>query len=821
MINARQYLISFLATLSGNKAVMTGLQQMQVGQVGLGTATAKTTKTGQSFNDMLNKASKRALIVAPVWMLLRTIMMGFIRVIGDMVRATFELEEGMARIQTVLHGTSSQIEAYMAVIKRQILDTAVTTRVSIKELAEAFYFLQTANLSAEEAMAGFIPTINAMVGTGNNAKDTARAIAGAYNTMGKYLDESLTITERFTEIADILTYTYATQDVQLSELIQSYTKLAPYLSGLSDEFGDIVTLLGFLNTRLLRAGRTGRLTGRAILQLTKNAEKLASIFGIAFDPAQQINFLDTIKQIHKAMGETTKITAEQGQALQEVFATRAGVVIRILVSHFDELQESIRLARENAEGFANAMAKIRMGTVSAQMERMKNILAVITNEFVSGVYGAGDFANALDGINDSLEALRLPFKRTGQLVGWFAQNISVSALAWEQMFKHPLSWVDQANKMQLYLTTWREYLKAQEKSIEKAEEDAEVREKLRKEEKLIQELRLHGRKEEEQKIKHTINLLKSMGVHELDIAKYRLESLEILESFMTEQEYSLELEKAQDAVLEKQLKHREEILNIIEKAGLDLMRTMGASESQILELKIRQLETDRQMIGEAKYLLEYERLRVQQVVALQKEKEKELKTMTNLAMQYQKADEMERSRLRRMMELRGLSPEELTKKYKENMYDRTIIEEYWSNFSQEGQQAVGEIIRKMYDLPEAPTGGLGEIPDNLMDNLSPTGAQRYWDEWTRRAREALEEFGNEWEKLGALAGIGAVDKGIRHRIAIDQHVDLGTTIENIEIKLPANALDRVAEETAKQIEEKLKTDETLQKRLAELLRPYI
>ena len=120
MINARQYLISFLATISGHKAVTTGLQQMEHGQKGLGTATEKGTKKGQSFNDMLTKATKRALIVAPVWMLLRSVMMGLIRTIGDMVRAILDLEEGMARIQTVLHGTSSQIEASMIAIRESI-----------------------------------------------------------------------------------------------------------------------------------------------------------------------------------------------------------------------------------------------------------------------------------------------------------------------------------------------------------------------------------------------------------------------------------------------------------------------------------------------------------------------------------------------------------------------------------------------------------------------------------------------------------------------------------------------------------------------------
>ena len=163
----------------------------------------------------------------------------------------------------------------------------------------AFYFLKTANLETNEAMAAFIPTINVMVGTIGEAQQTARAVAGMYNTMGKSMGKNLTITEKFTRIADILTYTYSTQDVQMKELVESYTKMAPYLSGMSDKFKDIITMLGFLNTHLLRSGRTGRLTGRAILQILKNLEKLSGALGIKFDTKKPMDFLKIVKQIRK------------------------------------------------------------------------------------------------------------------------------------------------------------------------------------------------------------------------------------------------------------------------------------------------------------------------------------------------------------------------------------------------------------------------------------------------------------------------------------------------------------------------------------------
>lgn len=52
-------------------------------------------------------------------------------------------------------------------------------------------------------------------------------------------------------------------------------------------------------------------------------------------------------------------------------------------------------------------------------------------------------------------------------------------------------------------------------------------------------------------------------------------------------------------------------------------------------------------------------------------------------------------------------------------------------------------------------------------------------------------------------------------------VDMKTVIEQIEINLPEGSLDKMAEESGKRLEEKLKTDEDLRKLLANALRPYL
>ncbi|KKM96143.1 hypothetical protein LCGC14_1181030 [marine sediment metagenome] len=344
------------------------------GANGLRLSISKVGAQMNNFNAIIGKVVQRALLVAPAWMLIRSAMILVIRTVKDMITAFIDLDEGLARIRTVMHGNAEDINAEMAGIRRQILDTAVDSKISIKELAEAMYFLKTASLDVGQAISAFTPTVNAMIGTGVGAREMARSVAGVFNTMGKFITGTANDAEKFQKIADVLTFTFATQDVEMKELIAGYTKLAPFLSGLDDSFTDIVTTLGVLNTRMLRSGRTGRLTGRAILQLTKNSSKLASIFGITFDANKPINFLKTIEAISKAMKDTEKVTFAQSEAIRQIFATRGGVGVKLLLADFEGLKKAIDEAGIGAGGFAEKIAKIKMRTISAQTQRTKIFL---------------------------------------------------------------------------------------------------------------------------------------------------------------------------------------------------------------------------------------------------------------------------------------------------------------------------------------------------------------------------------------------------------------------------------------------------------------
>ena len=545
-------------------------------------------KTTAGFAGNMMKLGLRAAMTIPTWLLLRGIMMGFVTTIRDMVQGFIKLDDAMARIKTVTHGTAEEVSRDMSAIRHQILAMAQDTRAPLEQLTEAFYFLKTSNLETAEAMAGFAPTINAMVGTMNNAQSTARAVAGMYNTMGHRLGENLTITQKFTKIADVLTYTYATQDVQLSELVASYEKMAPYITGLTDKFEDMVTMLGFLSTHLLRSGRAGRLTGRAILQILKNVEKLSGALGVTFDPDQPLNFLDTIEQVRDRMGALGQLTARQSQIIQEIFATRAGVSVRLLIEHFDDLKETIKKAGIESEGFAKKMAEIKMDTIAGQSARLKNNMVVLFETFITGAVGVDTFKDALKGINEyiisftaGLGALNAYITTVAHNLGEFKKlfpggetkkksfvdemiDLLKDPLKLKSAFKFPKMQadVDFKSPMEAAMEFGEEYGGIVDRIAESMKEQLGVeRDRLE-----LEKLRTDNLKKEKEDIDFIAKKMALMGSNEEEIVKFRLQRLQVLveEGYILED--SLDILKAQHAVELAMIKRVQEFGNEFKKS---------------------------------------------------------------------------------------------------------------------------------------------------------------------------------------------------------------------------------------------------------------
>ena len=563
------------------------------------------------------------------------------------------------------------------------------------------------------------------------------------------------------------------------------------------------------------------------------------------------------------IGNTGRLSAENLDKLRKVFETRGLAPIGLSLRDFEGLSESLALAKVEAEGFAEKIAEIRMDTITAQSKRLQNNIANLGGEFFKGVMGAGDLVESFKELNDWLEKIRPNVQALGDSIGWLSYNINNSVSAWKMLFKEldkaPL-WEKAFPPVHLF-NALKKYAKAHEEAGLGLKDSVSYMEMILKEELAITEQRkadniliektdsntkkvLRDVKQVKEEETHIVNLMKAMEAHEVDIARYKLDSLEILKLQMTDEEYALELQKRQNDVLESQVKFREKIKDSISSAESDLLKTMGASELQILQHKRKQIEADRELIGEAQYLIDLTENRRQIQLAIAKETRNEKDTVTDLAFQYSKANDEEKKLLERFFELRKLDPSDLANKWKKNMFDKEVITKYWTAFSQEGRDAIADVIvdSSKINIERKRKGGIypwetgkmeGEpivpsIPADFERKMTQDIPKSFWDNWLTQEEIAVRKFAEDFNLMGTPeAGFkkpGYSPERESEKIKIQSKLaEFGITIpiENIEVNLPNDTLDRVSEATAKELEEKLKNNEDLAKKLAKIIRPYL
>lgn len=461
----------------------------------------------QKWGAAIGMAMKRALLVAPIWMLMRTAMMATIQTFKLMGQAIVDLDDQLARIRTVVSASGGDIEGEMAAISSAIISTAQNSRVPLKELAETYYYLRTSALSASEAMAAFKATNSLMVATGIAGKEAARGVAGLYNTLKDSMDRSLPIHQQMQKIADLLAYTYATQDVEMSELLSSYAKLAPFITITDNNMTQLVTTMGVLNTLLLRGGSAGRLTGQMFIDIAKKANKLKDIFNIAIDTSKPLDFIDILGQLRDRIGDTGKISAETSAKLGQIFQKRSLADALLLISHFDKLTEAEKRAAKEAVGYTQRMEELKMNTIAGQTERLANNIRLLGIEFVNAANGGKGYIQFLKDVNSLLMRLQ----DTAFFVGWALDNLGK---VWNSIGS---DFTEESNKNNQFrglndaiVERYKARIDLQNAETAAANETAKAKQK---------ELQLQNNINEAQK--RTIDLLKLTSANEYMVAQYK------------------------------------------------------------------------------------------------------------------------------------------------------------------------------------------------------------------------------------------------------------------------------------------------------------
>ena len=288
---------------------------------------------GKASGGVLKKITgivKKTAIWAIGWTAMYSVIRGLTSLLKEAGTAFITLESAMARIETVTTTTGQSIDDTMKGLRQTILTTVGEMPTTIEAASEALFKLSTAHLNAEQAAAALNPVMKLVVATTkdlNNqtqlASQTATSVAAIYNNYADQITGVSTESEKFLKISALLFNTFRQQQIELDELTQGLKFTIGVFSQAKVPFEQLVAVLGVLNTQAIKSGQAGRGLQRTLIQIISKADEMAKAYGIAFDPAKPIDFLETVRQIKTAVEAQAGAAGSLAEAYK-IFGLRAG-----------------------------------------------------------------------------------------------------------------------------------------------------------------------------------------------------------------------------------------------------------------------------------------------------------------------------------------------------------------------------------------------------------------------------------------------------------------------------------------------------------------
>jgi TP901 family phage tail tape measure protein len=742
------------------------------------------------------KALRRVVLVAPVWMAFRAVIQGVMGTLNEGFKTWEEFDRQLIQSKAVIHDFSGTTDEAMIELESRIRSFSKESGIALSDLASSFYRFGTVGIAFSDALAGAIASAKLAKATLGDVDTISRSLAMTYRLLGDTIDSSLSPMEKQESLAGKILHLWKTNAFESNEFASSLNNFISTANIANFTADQTVATLAALGTAGVQSSRGGTLLKTAIQKLVENLDVLAPKLGLAVNPELENTFslfmrvLEAINQLSQTKG----IPVEALKSIQEIFGgVRGGQVISALNALLPELKINLEDLGKDPQkfikGLNDRMAEV-VNTVSGQLDIFRQLKAQLGEAFVKGITGADDFKNALLKINQAMEGMILVSQKVGG--GFFA-------------IAHPL----QNAKLEVEKTNreldnlYNRIIKAKNGSLE-LKDVFELIAELENRQKtssadfsgIISQLKEVGTQtalnaKTQSEVGKIISDWADKNINKKEEEKNALMQLSVaLQDKLDLAEKDLEIQVLQAKGANDLVIAHQKLDNIVESlvgrynslkdASGNLVK--GISESTVKSLVLEGnfhgiLRLFKEMTLTEKELTSLADRKIEIEKSITQELGKQKSNIDSQLINYEKANEIERGRIRRLMELQALTPEDLALQFRQNAFDKNIIVQFWSSFTNEGRDAVNKVIREVNNLP------------------------------TLNVEAALAaKQGN-----GFLGVSGGQPSKPLNQI-------IGAQIQNITVNLPEMDAEKLADEAGKKMAEKLKSDENFQKLVANSIR---
>lgn len=288
-------------------------------------------------------------------------------------------------------------EAMREDLEQTAREVAKSTTMSHQQAAESFYFLASAGLDAEQAMAA-MPQVAAFAEAGQ--MDMAEATDVATNVMSAYGIEA----ENMADVTDVMTATVTNHNQTMEGMSAAFRNAAPAAASMGVEIEELAALTGALGD----VGIQGAEAGTALNSMMRRMSKRSGEAGKALDElgiqttdanGELLPLTDIIAQL-----EDANMSAAQSSA---IFGRQMSAGNALVNAGADELR-GYQSRLGDAEGATQNVAETQRDTLNAELAMTRSRLndAAVTIgadvlPMVSTLAGhVGTAADAFAGLSD-------------------------------------------------------------------------------------------------------------------------------------------------------------------------------------------------------------------------------------------------------------------------------------------------------------------------------------------------------------------------------------------------------------------------------------
>jgi len=153
-------------------------------------ATKDFNKSTMSLGDNFKKLAGRAALTIPIWLALRTVVMGLFRTIGDGLKYWVEIDKEMMRVSMTMGDVSGKGDVLESVFEKANKMSKETGK-SMNEIIKSFYQFKTLGLSVTDSMAGMNAVTKGSIALMANLDSLALALSQSYKILGGTMDKNI------------------------------------------------------------------------------------------------------------------------------------------------------------------------------------------------------------------------------------------------------------------------------------------------------------------------------------------------------------------------------------------------------------------------------------------------------------------------------------------------------------------------------------------------------------------------------------------------------------------------------------------------------